>query len=125
MEKLERVQSMTYRRMSNIDSELERFEERPESDIHGRYGLLRRRFEELEKLYYKLRRSEAPDPRQLIARIFAEQAGSLRRQAYISAATSSTHFKSRQPMPQEYRGILSASRGKSGKGDKSDKLVML
>ena len=54
MEKLERVQRMTYRRMGQVDSELERFEERPELDSGGRYGSLLKRFEELEKLYYNL-----------------------------------------------------------------------
>jgi hypothetical protein len=72
MKKLERVQRMTYRRMEQVDSELERFEERPELDTRKRYGALRKRFEELEKLYYNLRRKQAPDPHQLIARIFAE-----------------------------------------------------
>jgi hypothetical protein len=105
MEKLERVQSMTYRRMSHIDGELERFEERPELDIHGRYGLLRRRFEELETLYYKLRRLEAPDPRQIIQRIFAEHAA-LVGPAKISFVPSFLDFKSKQPGTQS-GGILS------------------
>ena len=77
MEKLERVQRMTYRRMSQVDSELERFEERPELDTRRRYGLLLRRFEELERLYHILRRDRAPNPRQLVERIFAEHAQSL------------------------------------------------
>lgn len=72
MKKLERVQRMTWRRMEQIDIELERFEERPELDTRKRYGSLLKRFDELEKLSYNLRRREAPDPRQLIARIFAE-----------------------------------------------------
>ena len=58
MKKLERVQRMTYRRMEQIDSELERFEERPELDTRRRYGLLLRRFEELERLHYTLRRDQ-------------------------------------------------------------------
>ena len=95
---------MTYRRMSHIDAELERFEERPELDIHGRYGSLRRRFEELEKLYYKLRRFETPDPRQIIQRIFAEHA--LAGQEKISFVPSFPDFKSKQP-GTEYGGILS------------------
>jgi hypothetical protein len=40
MEKLSRVQRMTYRRMEQVDSELERFEERAELDTRRRYGLL-------------------------------------------------------------------------------------
>jgi hypothetical protein len=106
MEKLERVQSMTYRRMSHIDGELERFEERPELDIHGRHGSLLRRFEELENLLYKLRRLDGPDPRQIVQRIFAEHAGSLPRQAKMSVASASTPFKNRQPANQQYHGIL-------------------
>jgi hypothetical protein len=77
MEKLERVQRMTYRRIEQVDSELERFEERPELDTRRRYGSLLKRFEELEKLYYNLRRKEAPSPYQLIERILAEQSKSL------------------------------------------------
>jgi hypothetical protein len=73
MEKLERVQRMTYRRMGQVDSELERFEERPELDSRGRYGSLLKRLEELEKLYYNLRRKEAPSPYRLVERILAEQ----------------------------------------------------
>ena len=73
MEKLERVQRMTYRRMEQVDTELERFEERPELDSRGRYSSLRKRFEELEKLYYHLRRKDAPSPYHLIERILAEQ----------------------------------------------------
>jgi len=72
MEKLERVQATTYRRIDQIDSELERFEERPELDSRRRYGLLRKRFEELEKLYYDLRRKQAPSPYHLVERILAE-----------------------------------------------------
>ena len=56
MKKLERVQRMTYRRMGQVDSELERFEERPDLDTRKRYGSLLKRFEELEKLYYNLLR---------------------------------------------------------------------
>jgi hypothetical protein len=93
--------------MSHIDGELERFEERPELDIHSRYALLLRRFQELEKLYYKLRRLEAPDPRQIIQRVFAEHSGSVLGETNMSVVPSSAHFKSRQPATQEYRGILS------------------
>jgi hypothetical protein len=119
MEKLERLQSVTYRRMSQIDSELERFEERPELHIHGRYGLLLTRFEQLEKLYYKLRRLEAPDPRQTVQRIFAEDAGSVLGETNMSVAPSSAHFKSRQPATQEYRGILSDVAGEKWPGLKN------
>lgn len=73
MEKLKRVQRMTYRRMDQVVSELERFEERPHLDTRRRYGSLLKRFEELEKLYYNLRRKQAPDPQQLVKRILAEQ----------------------------------------------------
>lgn len=73
MEKLQRVQRMTYRRMEQVDSELERFEERPEFDTRRRYGSLLKRFEELEKLYYNLQRKQAPNPYHLVQRILAEQ----------------------------------------------------
>jgi hypothetical protein len=73
MEKLERVQRMTHRRMDQIDSELERFEERPKLDTRKRYGSLLKRLEELEKLYYNLRRKQATSPYQLIQRILSEQ----------------------------------------------------
>ena len=72
MEKLERVRRMTYRRMDQVDSELERFEERPELDTLGRYTLLLKRLVELEKLYYNLLRKQAPNPYDLIQRIFAQ-----------------------------------------------------
>jgi hypothetical protein len=72
MEKLERVRRLTYRRMDQVVSELERFEERPELDTRKRYGSLLKRFEELEKLYYNLRPRQATDPYQLIKRILAE-----------------------------------------------------
>jgi hypothetical protein len=77
MEKLERVQRMTHRRMGQVDSELERLEERPELDTRKRYGSLRKRFEELEKLYYNLRQKQAPGPYLLIERILAAQSKSL------------------------------------------------
>ena len=73
MERLERVRRMAYRRMEQVDSELERFEDRPELDTHKRYGSLRKRFEELEKLQYNLRSKQAPGPHHLIERILAEQ----------------------------------------------------
>lgn len=73
MERTARVQRMAYRRMEQIDSELERFEERPELDTRRRYGLLLRRFEELERLYYHLRRDQAPKSHQLIERIVTAQ----------------------------------------------------
>ena len=73
MEKLRRVQRMTYRRMDQVVSEIERLAERPQPDTGRRYGLLLKRFEELEKLYYNLRRKQAPNPQQLVERILAEQ----------------------------------------------------
>jgi hypothetical protein len=73
MDKLERVRRLTYRRMDQVVSELERFEERPELDTRKRYGSLAKRFEELEKLYYHLGRKDAPSPYRLIERILAEQ----------------------------------------------------
>jgi hypothetical protein len=48
MKKLERVRRMTFRRMEQIDCELERFEERPELDTRRRFGSLLKRFDELE-----------------------------------------------------------------------------
>ena len=72
MEKLERVRRMTFRRMDQVDSELERFEERPELDTFGRYTLLLKRLVELEKVYYKLLRKQAPNPYDLIERILAQ-----------------------------------------------------
>jgi len=72
MEKLERVRRMTRRRMDQVDSELERFEERPELDTLGRYTLLLKRLVELEKLYYNLLRKQAPNPYDLIQRILVQ-----------------------------------------------------
>jgi hypothetical protein len=72
MEKLERVQRATRRRMDQVDSELERFEERPELDTRGRYTLLVRRLVELEKLRYNLLRKQEPNPYDLIKRILAQ-----------------------------------------------------
>ena len=72
MEKLERVQRATCRRMDQVDSELERFEERPELDTLGRSTLLLKRLVELEKLYYNLLRKQAPNPYDLIERILAQ-----------------------------------------------------
>ena len=72
MEKLERVRRMTFRRMDQVDSELERFEERPELDTLGRYTLLLKRLVELETLYYSLLRKQAPNPYDLIERILAQ-----------------------------------------------------
>ena len=85
MKKLERARRMTFRRMEQIDSELERFEERPELDTHRRYGSLLKRFDELEKLYYNLRRRQAPDPHQLVVRIFAEHSRQIAAQQERSA----------------------------------------
>lgn len=77
MEKLERVRRTTYRRMDQVDSELERYEERPELDTRGRYSLLLRRLVELEQLYYNLQRKQAPNPYNLIQRILAQHSESL------------------------------------------------
>ena len=77
MEKLERVRRMTCRRMDQVDSELERFEERPELDTLGRYTLLLKRLVELEKLYYNLLRKQAPNPYDLIKRILAQHSKAL------------------------------------------------
>jgi hypothetical protein len=104
MEKLERVQRKTLRRMEQIDSELERFEERPELDTRRRYGSLLRRFEELEKLSYNLRRRQAPAPHQLIVRIFSEHSrqiaaqreGAARRHAATLALSSKEELKRRE-----------------------------
>jgi hypothetical protein len=73
MEKLERVRRTTCRRMDQVDSELERFEERPELDTRRRYTSLLKRLVELEKLYYNLLRKQAPNPYDLIERILAQQ----------------------------------------------------
>jgi len=63
--------------MDQVDSELERFEERPELDTRGRYSLLVRRLVELEKLHYKLQRKQAPKPYDLIKRILSQHSKSL------------------------------------------------
>ena len=76
MEKLERVRRKTWRRMDQVDSELERFEERPELDAIGRYNLLLKRLVELEKPHYKLLRKQALNPYDLIAANFAVQISS-------------------------------------------------
>ncbi|MEK6337724.1 MAG: hypothetical protein AABM67_22620 [Acidobacteriota bacterium] len=108
MEKLERVQRMTYRRMGQVDSELERFEERPELDSRGRYGSLRKRFEELEKLYYHLRRKEAPGPYRLVERILAEQSTRMIMQpeAVNRGGASGSRATSRELVTPESHGIL-------------------
>ena len=77
MEKLARVQRAIRRRMDQVDSELECFEERPELDTRGRYSLLVRRLVELEKLYYNLLRKQAPNPHDLINHILAQHSKSL------------------------------------------------
>ena len=77
MEKLARVQRATRRRMDQVDSELECFEEGPELDTRGRYSLLVRRLVELEKLYYNLTRKQAPNPYDLINQILAQHSKSL------------------------------------------------
>jgi hypothetical protein len=108
MEKLERVQRMTYRRMGQVDSELERLEERPEVDSRGRYSLLLKRFEELEKLYYHLRRKESPSPYRLVERILAEQSTLMIMQtdAAIRGGASGSRVTSRELVTPESHGIL-------------------
>jgi len=108
MEKIERVQRTTYRRMGQVDSELERLEERPELDSCGRYGSLLKRFEELEKLQYNLRRKDAPGPYHLIERILAEQSTRMMMQpdAVIRRGASRSRVTSRELVTPEYHGIL-------------------
>ncbi len=106
MEKLERVQRMTYRRMGQVDSELERFEERPELDSRGRYDSLLKRFEELEKLHYNLRRKDAPSPYHLIERILAEQSTRMFADAVIRRGALTSPVTSRELVTPEYPGIL-------------------
>ena len=108
MEKLERVQRMTHRRMEQVDSELERFEERPELDNHQRYGLLLKRFEELEKLYYNLQRKQAPNPYDLVERILAEQSTRMIMQpdAVIRGGASTSRVTSRELVNREYDCIF-------------------
>ena len=103
MEKLERVQRMTYRRMGQVDSELERFEERPELDSRGRYGSLLKRLEELEKLYYNLQRKQAPNPYHLVERILAEQSTRMIVQpdAVIRRGASTSRVASRELVGHE------------------------
>ena len=104
MEKLERLQATTYRRMTQIDTELERLEERTELNLRRRYGFLLRRFEEVEKLHYGLRRRQAPNPLLLIEKILAAPAQSFA-PADVSVAATSTVNGNRHPR-QGYRGIL-------------------
>ena len=108
MEKLERVQRMTYRRMGQVDSELERFEERPELDTRNRYGSLLKRFEELEKLYYNLRRKDAPSPYHLIERILAEQSTRMMIQpdAVMRRCASTSRVTSRELVKREKTAAL-------------------
>jgi hypothetical protein len=108
MEKLERVQRMTYRRMGQVDSELERFEERPEFDTRKRYGSLRKRFEELEKLHYNLRRKDAPSPYQLVERILAEQSTRMIMQpdAVIRRGPSTSRVTSGELVTRENNSII-------------------
>jgi len=106
MEKLRRVQRMPYRRMDQVVNELERFEERPHLDTRGRYSSLLKRFEELEKLYYNLRRKQAPDPQQLVERILAEQSARMIMQpsAFSRRDASASHLTSRGGMFPLYGG---------------------
>jgi hypothetical protein len=103
MEKLERVQKMTLRRMEQVDSELERFEERPGLDTRKRYGSLLKRFEELEKLCYNLQRKQAPNPYHLVERILAEHSTRMIMQpdAVIRRAASTSRVASRDLVKRE------------------------
>jgi hypothetical protein len=103
MEKLERVQRMTRRRMEQVDSELERFEERPELDTRKRCGSLLKRFEELEKLYYSLQRKQAPNPYHLVLRILAEHSARMIMQpgAVIRRGASTSRVTNRELMKYE------------------------
>jgi hypothetical protein len=102
MEKLRRVQRMTYRRMDQVVNELERLEERPHLDTRRRYGSLLKRFEELEKLYYNLRRKQAPNPHQLVERILAEQSARM----LMQPCASTSRLTSRQLVRREDGGIF-------------------
>jgi len=104
MGKLERVQGTSYRRMEQLDAELERLEERPELDLRRRYGLLLRRFEQVEKLHYRVRCLQAPNPLLLIPQILPALAPSFS-PANISVPASSTRNGNRHPR-EGYRGIL-------------------
>jgi hypothetical protein len=108
MEKLRRVQRMTYRRMDQVVSELERFEEQSHLDTRGRYGSLLKRFEELEKLYYNLRRKQAPNPHQLVKRILAEQSARMIVQpdAFTRRCASTPRLTSGQPVKREDGGMF-------------------
>ena len=104
MEKLERVQATSYRRMEQLDAELERLEERPEPDLRRRYGLLRRRFEQVEKVHYRVRCLQAPNPLLLIPQILSAPGPSFR-PANVSVPAPSTRNGNRHPR-QGYRGFL-------------------
>ena len=103
MEKLERVQRMTRRRMEQVDSELERFEERPELDTHKRCGSLLKRLEELEKLYYSLQRKQVPNPYHLVQRILGEHSTRMMMQpdAVIRRDASTSLVTNRERMKYE------------------------
>ena len=104
MEKLEHERRMTYRRMDQVDSELERFEERPELDTRKRYGSLHKRFEELDKLYYNLQHKHY----QLIEQILAEQSTRMNMQpeAVIQRGASTSRVTSRELMKHQDNSIL-------------------
>ena len=101
MEKLERVQATSYRRMEQLDAELERLEERPELDLRRRYGLLLRRFEQVEKVHYRVRCLQAPNPLKLIQRVLPARSLGQANDSVVAA----TRFNNRQPK-QGYRGFL-------------------
>ena len=106
MEKLERVRRTTYRRMEQIDSQLERFEERPERDTLKRYSSLHRRFEEVENLLYRLQRKHAPDPYQLIRKILTEHSTRMIMQSpSVTRGTSRPRVTGGDPATCEYHRI--------------------
>jgi|SRR5215468_6110790 len=108
MDKLERVQSLTYRRMSQIDGELDRSNSGQNSTSTAD-TVLQRRFEELENLCYKLRRLAAPNPCRIMLTIFPTPAHVVAGPAKISTAPfPPTYFDLRQPTNQRNGGILSA-----------------
>jgi hypothetical protein len=88
--------------MDQVVNELERFEERPHLDTRGRYGSLLKRFEQLEKLYYNLRRKQAPNLQQLVERILAEQSARMTMQP----CASTLRLTNRQLVKREDGGMF-------------------
>jgi hypothetical protein len=69
---------------------------------------LLKRFEELEKLHYNLRRKDAPSPYHLIERILAEQSTRMMMQtdAVIRRGASRSRLTGGELVTPEYHGIL-------------------